>query len=307
MTEEELLNNAIKLYHQEDKELNAIEAFKILLNEYPHNSKGWSHLSAMQYKVTDFDNAIRSINKAIEIDPESSWMIRQKCTNLSLLLSYPFEGQMLFNKKTKEAYLIEIYKSRLEMQIDFEKCIEKIIKLEIDDEKIVYDFSWKNARIKQDLGDYDKALQILKDLKNRIPSKFNSIRKEKQLASIEVGITNNLIELERYDEAIKLIESTNSSDNYFNDLRLVKLYKKVEKFEVASNILQKTYSENEQKIASQIEISYLTRKFELLALMEKPDLMHEIIENYGLLKNQNEFTEKRLSEIKQKIENYRQQ
>ncbi len=309
MTEDELISNAHKLYHQKGKELNAIEAFKKLLFEYPRNSKGWSYLSAMQYQITDFDGAINSIDKAIEIEPENSWLRRQKCTKLSLLLSYPSEGQLFFNEKTKEAHLIEVYKSRGEMQIDYEKCIEKVLQLEVSDEKVFYDFSWKNVRIKQELGQYEKAIEILKNLKSSIPSKYNAKRKEKQLESIEVGITNNLIELERYDEAIEKMESikSNSPDNYFNNLRFVELYKKAGNFEMANNILQEAYNENEKKIVNEPEMAFLVRKFELLKLMEKPEIMDEIIKNYSLLKDHNEFTEKRLSEIKAKIKNYQQQ
>ena len=54
-------------------------------------------------------------------------------------------------------------------------------------------------------------------------------------------------------------------------------------------------------------MAYLVRKFELLKLMRKSELMNEINSDYNKIKVKNEFTEKRIKEIKRKIENYRQQ
>ena len=67
MTEQELYKKAEAYYFQEGMELNAIHAFKTLLEAYPENLDGWTSLSTMQHKNGDFDGAIFSINKAIEL------------------------------------------------------------------------------------------------------------------------------------------------------------------------------------------------------------------------------------------------
>jgi len=98
MTEEELFNKAETFYSQEGKELQAIEAYKELLDKYPDNINGWAHLSVMQNKIADFDGAIFSINRAIDISQNNTWIIKQKYTLLSLLSSFRIEGQIYFDE-----------------------------------------------------------------------------------------------------------------------------------------------------------------------------------------------------------------
>lgn len=309
MKEKELLDKALKFYQAKDKELIAIEAFTNLLSQYPDNDQGWAHLSTMQMQISDYDKSIYSINKAIQINPDNSWYYRQKATLQRHILNYPSEDQNYFNDQTKEAYLVEAYESRNELHNDYDKTLNTIIKLEPQNEKVVFETTQQIARNHQEIGNYEIAIQHLEKSKSAIPKSYSERRKTTQSKAIENRITNNIIELGRYKEAIIRLEkqSSEESDRYFIKLKIAELYDKLGNKEKSDELIGEAYIENETRIIEEPEVAYLVRKFELLKLMDNSELMNEIFSNYDEIKVKNEFTEKRINEIKLKIENYRQQ
>lgn len=309
MTEQELFKKATNFYHQEGKELEAIHAFKDLLKLFPNNLEGWRHLGTMQYKTTDFDEAIKSINKAIQIEPNNSWTIQQKCTKLSLISRFPSEGQMYFNEQTREAYEIKTYLSKKELQIDLDKSILNVIQFEKENKRVNHQYSWKLVHSKFNLKEHEKAIDILSNLKNKIPENYNQDRKNRELQNIETHITKNLIGLKRYKEAISRLEEDmkNQDDNYFTAMTLIDVFTEIKDDKHREKILIGLLKSTDLKIKEKTELFLLSRKFEVLKLLERPNQMEEINRDLDLIKKQNEHTVKRINEIKEKIKNYRQQ
>lgn len=306
MKENELLAIAIDLYHKEGKELDAIQAFKELLKDYPQNLDGWTHLSTIQNNIADFDGAIESINHAIKIDPNNSWTIQQKCTTLSLISKFSSEGQMYFNENTKEAYEIKSFNSKVDLFQDLNKSITKVIQLEEGNEKKKYDYSWKLANNKNKLGQFENAIEILTKLKKQIPKTISSSKKENEITKIENGITKNLIGLKKYEEVIKRLKKSleNQSDDYFIGIQLAEIYSEINDTNSEENTLQKVLQNNDKKLREKPELAFLSRKFEILKKLNRQDKMKEVISDFELIENQNEFTITRKNEIKKKINEY---
>ena len=309
MTEQELFKKATDFYHQEGQELNAIEAFKDLLKLFPNNLDGWRHLATMQNKITDFDEAIKSINKAVQIAPNNSWTIQQKCTILSLISRFPSEGQMYFNEKTREAHEIKTYLSKKELQRDLDKSIFNVIQLEKENKRVNHQYSWKLVHSKFNLKEHEKAIDILSNLKNRIPENYNQDRRNRELQNIETHITKNLIGLKRYKEAIARLEEAmkNQDDNYFTGMTLIDVYTETKNEINREKVLVELLKSNDKKIKDKPELAFFSRKFEILKMLEMPNQMEEINRDFELIKNQNDYIFKRIIEIKEKIKNYRQQ
>lgn len=306
MTEKELYDKAVDYYHQNGKELEAIQAFRNLLEKYPNNLKGWTHLATMQNAITDFDGAINSINQAIEIEPENSWTIQQKCTILSLILKFPSEGQMYFDEKTREAHEIKSFDSRLDLRKNLDESLEKVLQLEKENEKIFYRYSWKLALNKSKLNEFENAILILSNIKDKIPSTFNAKKKEKETKIIEIGITNNLMALKKYEEVIVRLKEMlgKVDDKYSLGLQLADVYNKIKDSLNEEKILIQILSFNEQKLKEKPELAYLIRKFEILKKLERPNQMNEIFEDFKLIKHTNDYTINRKNEIREIVKNY---
>ena len=224
-------------------------------------------------------------------------------------MNFSSENQNYFNENTREAYLIESYGSRDELHIDYGKTLNTIVALESQNEKVVFETTQQIAINYQEIGNFEIAIQHLEKLKNRIPKTYSERRKNTQFKAIENRITNNIIELGRCEEAIFRLkkQSSEESDSYFVKLKIADLYDKLGDKEKSDELIGETYVENETRISQTPEMAYLVRKFELLKLMRKSELMNEINSDYNKIKVKNEFTEKRIKEIKRKKENYRQQ
>ncbi len=308
MKEQELYKKAIDFYYKEGKELNAIGAFKNLLELFPNNLDAWTHLATMQNKITDFDGAIESINQAVKLAPNHSRTIQQKCTILSHISKFPSEGQMYFNEQTREAHEIKSYKSKNELRNDLDKSISNVIQLEKENERILHQYSWQLVHSKFNLSEYEKAIDILSILKSRIPANYNLDRRKRELQNIENHITKNLIGLKKYEEVIARLEERmkNQDDNYFTGISLIDVYTETKNEEGKEKVLVELLKSNDEKIKEKPNLVFLSRKFGILKRLGRPDQMEEIIKGFELIKNQNEFTFKRINEIKEKIKNYRQ-
>lgn len=309
MTESELYKKAINFYHQKGNELNAIEAFKNLLKVNPNNLDSWTHLAIMQNQIADFDGAIKSINRAIRIDPLNSWTIQQKCIILSQISRFASEGQMYFDEDTKEAHEIKSFNSKFDLYKGLDESLIKVIDLEKDNERILYNYSWKLIHNKFKLDEFKQAIELLVILKEKVPLKYSANKRERELRNIESAITKNLIGLKKFDEAIIHLKRSmkNTNDNYFVGLNLADIYSTINEPENRKKILIELLKSNEKNLIVKPGLVYLSRKFELLEKLGKPNQMEEIIRDLNLIKNQNEFTLQRKNEIKDKIKKYRQQ
>jgi len=308
MTEQELLKKAIDYYHQEGQELNAIQAFKELLEVFPNNINGWTHLATMQHKITDFDGAIVSINKAIDVDPGNANTVKQKGIILSLIARFSSEGQMYFDEQTKEAHEVKSFESKFDLQKDLDETLSKLIDLEKENERVLYNYLWQFVNNKFNIGEHEEAINILSNLKTKMPGKYRPERRIRELQNIEAGITKNLIALKRYEEAIMRLNETMKtvSDNYFVGLTLADVYSAIGNETEKRKVLIELLESNNEKLRKSPELAYLSRKFEIMKLLERPEEMEEIISDFDLIENQNEFTIKRKNEIMEQIKSYQE-
>lgn len=303
MKEQELLEEAVKYYHQSGKEANAIEAFKKLLILFPDNSKGWTHLATLQNKLTDYDGAINSINNAVKLDYNNSNALKQKCTILSSLSVFPSEGSIYFNEKTREAFEIKSYSSKYELYKDLDDTLLKLIEIEKKNDWVSYYYSWSLCHNKFELGEYEQAINILSNLKSLIPQKYDLDRRVREMQNIEKNIIKNLIKLKRYNIAIKRLqkEIKNQDDDYFLGITLVNIYTELDKRDKREETLLKLLKSNDAGIVNKAELVYILRKFEILKLLDRPNQMNQIINDLKLIININEYDSNKILKIKEDI------
>lgn len=306
MTEQELYKKAESFYYQEGKELNAIEAFKELLKVYPNNLDGWTHLSTMQHKITDFDGAIFSINKAIELAPDNAWTINQKCTLLSLISRLPSEGQMYFDEQTREAHEIKSYPQKTDLIFDLISDINRLLELEGNNERKKHSHLWRLSHNYRAINQNEEAIKTLLETEKSIPSKYNTERRNREIANINREISSNYFALKNYSKAIEHLNKAFEFglDDYKRTM-LYEIHQEMGDHEKAKNVLVDLVDRINTKLKKAPEPAYISQKVEILKMLGDTNALKNVLQHFDDI-DETPYSIGRKNEIQQEIEKYLQ-
>jgi tetratricopeptide (TPR) repeat protein len=308
MTEQQLFKQAENYYFQEGKELKAIEAFKELLRQYPRNVDGWTHLSTIQNKVTDFDGAIKSINMAIEIKPKDTWIINQKCTILSLIAKFPAEGQIYFDQQTREAHEIKTYASKRLLLEDLIRELTKLIESEECKAADKYSHLWRLAFSSRQINENRQAINYLIKAVELIPEKYNEKRKDQERANLYREISTNYVDLEDYQNTITYLNKAfDFGLDDFNRIKLFEAYKKQGEMQKGDEVLADLQKRIDSKFESAPEGAYIVQKVEVLKLRNDINGLKTIVKQFEKLEPLNTYHKELKDRLTMEIENYLQQ
>jgi len=303
MTEIELKEIADSFYRRKGKELNAIDAYSKLLDQFPNNAEAWSSLSSMQMQIGDYDNSIKSINIAIDKDPNNSFYSEQKLTLLSAISRLNFSEGYYLNEQTKEAFKIDSYTDNSKLYIDICQIIERQLLSMKENNLLKFRLQWKYALNLKKTGNLNKTVSQLKLLKESIPNDFTNERKNRELAQIYREIGTNYFSLNQIDtgksEFFKAFEL--GLDDYYR-LGLAKLYQSNGKKEEAKEELHKLIVNLNEKLKSKPEVAFIIQKFEAYKLLSDESGIAKILSEFKklepLTENQKKQKEKLEIEIK---------
>jgi tetratricopeptide (TPR) repeat protein len=304
MTEQELYKKAESFYYQEGKELNAIESYKELLRFYPNNIDGWTHLSTIQHKITDFDGAVFSINKAIELSPFNIWTINQKCTLLSTISRFSDDGQIYFDEETREAHKIKSYSTKNELIRDLISVIEKLIELEGNDERKKHNHLLKLANNYREINMNSDAITTLFEAEKSIPSKYDGERRNRELANIYREISLNHLANKSYEQAIKFLNKAfeHGLDDYKRTM-LADLHEEMGDREQSRLVLINLINRLNVKLEEAPESAYISQKVEVLKRLEDIDGLKTVLQHFDNLA-ETTYNMERKKELQSEIENY---
>ena len=163
-TELELFHHAEQIYHQynEDRYPEAIAAFQLLLAHHPKNVKGWHMLSTMQACNQDFDDAIQSIDRAIQLDKGGVRLWRQKHTLLSKISRFDFREGIFFDPETQQVVELITFQSPEHIQQEIIFVCDAIIGLVPGDYFELGSLYENKGEAYALLADWDKAIAAYK-------------------------------------------------------------------------------------------------------------------------------------------------
>lgn len=308
MTEQQLFKQAENFYFQEGKEQSAIQAFKELLLNYPNNVDGWTHLAAMQNKITDFDGAISSINRAVELKPHDYWIVNQKCTILSLISRLPAEGQLYFDNQTREAHEIKIYDSKQHLLEDLIEVIEKLLELKDckDDDK--YHHIFRLAFCYREIKEYRKAIECLNQAINLLPKRYDDKRRNRDLANLHREISTNYIGLGDHQNGISYLNKAfDLGLDDFNRIMLFEIYKNLGETEKSEEVLEDLLKRVDEKFETAPETAYIVQKIEVLKLQRDVNGLKTVVEQFEKLEPLSEYDKQLKNKLTVEIEDYLQQ
>jgi tetratricopeptide (TPR) repeat protein len=308
MTEQQLFKQAEKFYFQEGKELRAIEAFKELLSNYPNNVDGWTHLATMQNKITDFDGAITSINRAIALKPKDYWIINQKCTILSLISRFPAEGQIYFDQQTREAHEIITYASKQHLLEDLIDALRKVLGLEDCKETDKYSHLWRLAFSLREIKEYRQAIDYLNQAIDFVPKRYDDKRRSRELANLHREMATNYTESGDYQNGINyLTRAFELGLDDFNRTMLFDIYKNQGYVEKAMEVLADLLKRIDKKFEAAPETAYIVQKVEVLKLQKNVVGLKTIVGLFEKLEPLSDYDKQIKSRLTTEIENYLQQ
>ncbi len=304
MTEQELFTVAESFCGQEGKEVNAILAFKSLLKEYPANIDGWTHLATMQNKIADFDEAISSIDKALQLDPDNAWTINQKCTILSLISRFTSEGQVYLNQQTREAYEIKRYASKTDLLLDLISVVEKLIELEGTNERKKLTYLWKLAHNYRAVNNNQAAIGHLLAAKNSIPKEYVGSRKSRELANIYREMASNYLELKEYKKAIARLNDAldNGLDDY-KRMMLADIYEEMQNYKQSKLVLHDLITRIDSKLKEAPEPAFISQKVAVLKRLADKAALRNVLRHFDVIPS-TPYNEERKEKIRQEIEDY---
>jgi len=275
-TEEELLKTAEKVYHQYDENRypKAIKLFKELLQNYPKNIEGWRMLSTMQSANKDFDDALKSINQAIELDPKNIWSVKQKSLLFSELSRLEYDGSKYFDEDSDGFYTIDSFKNKDEIL----KTYIKHLYLQIDtfkEEDDIHEIYEKTGNILSDLGkhkesikDYKTALKFL-DTNNEVFD--NGIFNPYQ--TLNFNISKSYEKIEDFDNAIVYLDKAieYDSENSYLLTHKAKIYDKKGDTKKKINVYNLFLENSEKAFLTSQDVVYLFHKIDTYIELKKLD------------------------------------
>lgn len=307
MTREQLFKIGEK-FHREGKVLNAIDAFKDLVNQYPDHIDGWTHLATMHFQNAAFDEALKALDQALVLDPGAAEILHQKSIYLSSISRFHFENGFFLDQQTKEAHEIKTFPSKQAVYRKLDKILLQLIKKEEDHPKKIYQYTQQLARNKYALGKYNLGMVYWEDLKNKIPPHLNAQRQEKERQKIEQELTRHLEALGRYDEAISRLKelATKVDDRYFIMIQIASIYEKMGKSHQRKEVLRDLLQLTDQKWQQTLEAPYISRKFELMKQLEMENVMPSLLQDFDQISPASAHLIKRKKELAQAITSYLQ-
>jgi len=284
MTEIELKEIADSFYRQKGKELNAIEAYGKLIDQFPNNAEAWSSLSSMQMQIGDYDNSIKSINNAIEIDSDNAFYTKQKLTLLSSISRLNFSEGYYLNEQTKEAFKIDSYTNNSKLYIDICQIIEKQLSSMKEKNLLRFRLQWKYALNLKKTGNIDETINQLQLVKENIPVDFSQDRKNRELAQIHREIGANYFTLNQIETAKSEFKKAFELglDDYYR-LDLAKYYQSKGNDKNAAEELQKLITNLNEKLKSKPEVAFIIQKFEAYKLLSDESGIAEILSEFNNL------------------------
>lgn len=191
-SEDTLKKAADKIYHQysEARYPKAILAYKELLTCYPENVDGWCRLSTMQLQIKLYDDAVYSIEKAIELDPKNESIWRRKSTLLHFVVK---EGQ----EKVKNRFPVsaDIYREVIVV------CDTRLSLLPPEDHEIGSILEQK-AKTLELLKEYKNAIAVFEDAA-LFHEKYSSKKNINPVAHCFCSISRIYETMEDYKSAIE--------------------------------------------------------------------------------------------------------
>jgi|GEM_PF-2112390 len=307
MTREQLFKIGEDFY-REGKVLNAIDAFKNLVDRYPDHISGWTHLATMYFQNAAFDEALQAIDQALVLNPGATAILHQQSIYLSTISRFHFEDGYFLDPQTKEAHEIKTFPSAEAVYRKLDEILLQLIKKEQDYPKKIYQYTQQLARNKFALGKYQLGIVCWEDLKSKIPTHFSAQRQEKERQKIERELMRHLEALGRYDEAIsRLKESANKADDrYFIMLQIASMYEKMGKSYQQKEVLGELLQLSDQKWQQTAELPYLSRKFQLMKQLKMEREMPALILELKQASIASPHLIKRKEELAQAITNYLQ-
>ncbi|TPN86791.1 tetratricopeptide repeat protein [Aquimarina algicola] len=306
-TEKELLEKAEKIYHQynEDRYPKAIELFKELLQQYPENIKGWAMLSTMQSANKDFDDALVSIDKAIQLDPKNIRITKQKSLLFSELNRLLYDGSKYFDERSDGFYEINTFKNKNEI---LEAYIRHLY-TQIDnfpEQEDIHEVYEDIGTFLSNLGEYNDSIKVLKKAIEILDNSDEDFEDDlfNPYATINLSISKSYEKIGELDNALIFLDKAieKDSENSYLLTHKAKLYDKKgdkkSKAEVYTMFLENTEIQyNKTK-----DIVYLFHKIEAyidLQNVDKASFELSRIEKSEKSKNYLDT----ISEYKIKIEN----
>ncbi|WP_075344604.1 tetratricopeptide repeat protein [Tenacibaculum agarivorans] len=306
-TEKELLKIAEKVYHQynENRYPKAIKLFKELLQNYPKNIEGWRMLSTMQSANKDFDDALKSINQAIELDPENIWSVKQKSLLFSKLSRLEYDGSKYFDEDSDGFYTIDSFENKSEIL----KAYIKHLYIQIDtfnEEDDIHEIYEETGNILSDLGkheesikDYKKALEFL-DNSNEVfdDGIFNPYQ------TLNFNISKSYEKTEDFDNAIVYLDKAiqYDSENSYLLTHKAKVYDKKGDTEKKINVYNLFLENSEKAFHTSQDAVYLFHKIDTYIELKNLDKANDELSRIEKLEAIKHYSEA-ISEYKVKLDN----
>ncbi|NMM50898.1 tetratricopeptide repeat protein [Marinigracilibium pacificum] len=307
-TEKELFEKAEKIYHQysDSRYPKAIQAFKDLLELYPNNKQGWSMMSTMQSCSKLFDDAIFSINKAIELSPEDAWTINQKCTLLALISRFSADGQIYLDEQKKESYEIKSFPDKKGLIQELILILNKLLELEGHDENKRHRHLWSLAHKYRAINRFDDAIESLVEAKKTIPSKYKGERYDRELANINREISSNYHDKKEFEKAIEFLNEAfkYGLDDYKRTM-FADIYEEMGDNEQSRLVLIDLVDRINDKLEKAPEPSYVSQKVAILKRLDDRESLKTVLQHFEDIPD-SDYKKKRVAELEIEIKNYLQ-
>lgn len=309
MSEEESLYKKAYKYYSKGKELDAISSYKLLLEKYPLNVNGWSEMATMQYEICDYDQAIISSKKAIQLEPENSLHLNNYITRLSLLKKLTFESPNLYlNESTKEAFKIDQLTGINTLYDEIENYTKKYIELNKDKPSYVHSAYRRIGNNAIRIGQFEKGIKYLK-----IALTLKDHRKNRSdpTPSILLQISNGYLGLKDFNLAHKYIDEgfVNGLDD-FCLLKKANIYKQQSLNKDHDSTIKEFIKRVNSKLQTNPESAYFNQKIKALLEIknytqaEKTLLEYEVLMPYSPYEIEN-LEKQRILIEKEKTDNNR--
>lgn len=161
---EKLYLKAEKLYHQPEKQREAISLFREYLLVKPGDTNAWKYLATLCASVHDYDACMEACNRAIALQPDNAGLWSHKELMLSAISSFEYHPPFFFDPKDKhcEGFSIKYFSGMPAVYEERLKCIEFLMREKNNAVRQTRLIDQKVMMLKK-LQRFEEAIHLLKE------------------------------------------------------------------------------------------------------------------------------------------------